>query len=91
MTDQGSTRASVSIAWRLVDLRVWMFLAEPRRCQAEVTELARPAAAPPTADAPVENPLPDEYPLRDGGAPVPPAGAEVGDVEVEEAEVGEAE
>jgi hypothetical protein len=91
MTDQGSTRASVSIAWRLVDLRVWMFLAEPRRCQAEVTELARPAAAPPTADAPVENPLPDEYPLRDGGAPVPPADAEVGAAEVEDVEVGEAE
>jgi hypothetical protein len=39
----------------------------------------------------VENPLPDEYPLRDGGAPVPPAGAEVGAAEAEEAEAGEAE
>ena len=70
-----------------------MFLAEPRRCQAEVTEVARPAAAPPTADAPEENPLLDEYPLRDGGAPVPPAGAEVGGAEVGdvEVEVGEAE
>ena len=68
-----------------------MFLDEPRRCQAEVTELARPAAAPAAADAPEENPLLDEYPLRDRGAPVPPAGAVVGDVEVGEAEVGEAE
>jgi len=65
MTDQGSTRASVSIAWRLVDLRVWMRLAEPlfwvepRFWKAEVTELARPAAAPVTAEAaPEENPLP---------------------------------
>jgi hypothetical protein len=61
MTDQGSTRASVSIAWRLVDLRVWVPLVEPRFCQAEVTELARPAAAPPTAEA-----APDENPLLDG-------------------------
>jgi hypothetical protein len=72
-----------------------MFLAEPRRCLAEVTEVARPASAPPTADAPEENPLLDEYPLRDGRAPVPPAGAVVVEVEVEveveEAEVGEAE
>jgi hypothetical protein len=37
-----------------------MFLDEPRRCQAEVTELARPAAAPAAADAPEENPLLDE-------------------------------
>jgi hypothetical protein len=87
MTDQGSTRASVSIAWRLVDLRVWMFLAEPRRCHAEVTELARPAAAPPTAVAPEENPLLDEYPLRADGAPAAPAGAVVGDVAVGGAEV----
>ena len=63
MTDQGSTRASVSIAWRLVDLRVWMPASgvEPRFCQAEVTELARPAAAPVTAEAaPGEDPLPGE-------------------------------
>src|ERR1700735_4818219 len=40
MTDQGSTRASVSIAWRLVDLRAWMPGGwAPRFCQAEVTEL----------------------------------------------------
>jgi hypothetical protein len=59
MTDQGSTRESVSIAWRLVDLRVWMRLAGPRFCQAEVTELARPAAAPVTAEVAAleENPL----------------------------------
>src|SRR5487761_304123 len=81
MTDQGSTRASVSIAWRLVAwrlgaLRVWMPLAEPRRCQAEVTEFARPAAAPPTAEAaPEVNPLLDEEPLPDGDASVPRAGA----------------
>ena len=62
MTDQGSTRASVSIAWRLVDLRVWMPLGdEPRFCQPEVTEAARPAAAPLTAEAALdENPLLDE-------------------------------
>src|SRR6266702_8670130 len=59
MTDQGSTRASVSIAWRLVDLRVWMRLAEPRFCQAEVTELARPVAAPTAEAAPEESPLLD--------------------------------
>jgi len=82
MTDQGSTRASVSIAWRLVDLRVWMPLAEPRlplaeprRCQAEVTELARPAAAPVTAAAPVEKPLVGEEPLPDCRVPGPPVGA----------------
>ena len=55
MTDHGSTRASVSMAWRLVDLRVWMPLgaldALPRFCQAVETEFARPAAAPPMADA----------------------------------------
>jgi hypothetical protein len=78
MTDHGSTRASVSIAWRLVDLRVWMVLAEPRFCQAEETELARPAAAPVMVEAaaPVENPLLDERSLSDDGpVPAPPAGA----------------
>jgi hypothetical protein len=78
MTDQGSTRDSVSIAWRLGDLRVLMPLVEPRFCQAEVTELARPAAAPPTAEAdPEENPLADEgYPAPGRVAvPVPLAGA----------------
>jgi hypothetical protein len=50
----------------LVDLRVWirlaepLFSAEPRFWKADVTELARPAAAPVTAEAaPEENPLPD--------------------------------
>jgi hypothetical protein len=59
MTDHGSTRARVSIAWRLVDFRVWMPLVdEPRFCQPEVTELARPAAAPLTAEAALdENPF----------------------------------
>src|SRR5689334_73700 len=79
MTDHGSTRASVSIAWRLVDLRVWMVRAEPPRfCQAELTELARPAAAPVTVEpaAPVENPLRDGRPPSDDAVvPVPPAGA----------------
>jgi len=66
MTDQGSTRASVSIAWRLVDLRAWIppaeaFRAEPRFCQAEVAEFARPAVAPLVAEvAAEENPLLDE-------------------------------
>ena len=65
MTDQGSTRARVSIACRLAGLRTWGPRAwgprvpagwpfEPRRCQAEATELARPVAAPATpAAAPV--------------------------------------
>ena len=64
MTDQGSTRASVSIACRLACLRTWGPRAvagrplEPRRCHAEVTELARPAAAPVTAEAaPWDEPL----------------------------------
>ena len=78
MTDQGSTRASVSIAWRLVDLRVWMplagFFVEPRFCQADVTELARPVAAPLTAEAAEDaaeeaadaaDAAPDENPLLD--------------------------
>jgi hypothetical protein len=55
-----------------------MVLAEPRFCQAEETELARPAAAPVTVEAaaPVENPLLGERPLSDDGAvPAPPAGA----------------
>jgi hypothetical protein len=38
-----------------------MDLAEPRRCQAEVTEFARPADAPPTAAAPAA--APEENPL----------------------------
>jgi hypothetical protein len=65
MTDQGSTRASVSIAWRLVGLRAlprcFPVSFEPRFCQAEVTELARPAAAPGATEA-----VPDENPLVDG-------------------------
>ena len=61
MTDQGSTRASVSIAWRLAGLRAWTPLVDPRFCQPEVTEAARPAAAPLTAEAALdENPLLDE-------------------------------
>jgi hypothetical protein len=56
-----------------------MDLAEPRRCQAVVTELARPAAAPPTAAAPEENPLLAEEPLLDEGVPVPLAGGADGD------------
>jgi hypothetical protein len=75
----------VSIAWRLVDLRVWMVLAEPRRCHAEVIELASPEAAPPTAPPTAEaapvvvNPVVDEYPLFAVGVPVgadgvPPVG-----------------
>src|ERR1700728_1457231 len=77
MTDQGSTRASVSIACRLAGLRTWgpRFLAgwpfEPRRCQAEATELARPAAAPLTAPVTAEAAL-GEDPLL---AEWPPAGA----------------
>jgi hypothetical protein len=55
MTDHGSTRDSVSMAWRLVDLRAWMPLGAAALrfcfCQALVTELARPAAAPPIAEA----------------------------------------
>src|SRR5882672_2678502 len=73
MTDQGSTRARVSIACRLAGLRTWglRFLAgwpfEPRRCQAEATELAKPAAAPLTAPVTAEaalgeDPLPAEWP-----------------------------
>jgi hypothetical protein len=37
-----------------------MFLAVPRFCQAELTELAKPAAAPATPDVAPENPLLDE-------------------------------
>jgi hypothetical protein len=75
MTDQGSTRASVSIAWRLLGLRPCGPLVEPRFCQAEVIELANPAAAPLTAEAaPDEDPTPDEYPFGDREpAPGPPA------------------
>ena len=72
MTDQGSTRASVSIAWRLAGLRTWgrapeVALVGPRRCQAEVTEFARPAAAPRSGrrPAPGENPLLAESPLAE--------------------------
>jgi hypothetical protein len=48
-----------------------MVLAEPRRCQAAVTELARPAAAPVAAAAAPENPLLGEAPSRAGAAPGP--------------------
>jgi hypothetical protein len=48
-----------------------MDLAEPRRCQAAVTELARPAAAPVAAAAAPENPLLVGAPLRPGAAPAP--------------------
>src|SRR6516164_8912595 len=47
MTDQGSTRASVSIACRLAGLRTWVprvfdgWPFAPRRCQAEATEFAK--------------------------------------------------
>jgi hypothetical protein len=64
MTDQGSSRASVSIACRLAGLRplivgfcfccFCLALFEPRFCQAEETELARPAAAPVTAEVAAE-------------------------------------
>src|SRR5689334_10441426 len=96
MTDQGSTRASVSIAWRLVDLRVLMVRAdaEPRFCHAELTELARPAAAPVTVEAaaPVENPLPDGRPLSPAGAGRAGAGAGAGpDVAVASAAADQAD
>jgi len=52
----------------------------PRFCQAELTELARPAAAPVTAVAAahVENPLLDERPLSPDGAGRVGAGAGAG-------------
>jgi hypothetical protein len=88
MTDQGSTRASVSIACRLAGLRTWVprvfdgWPFAPRRCQAEATEFAKPAAAPLTPAAapltapvkaeavPEDDPLPVERPSADfdGGA-----------------------
>src|ERR1700722_2098336 len=77
MTDHGSTRASVSIPCRLAGLRTWVprgrdgWPFEPRRCQAEATELARPAAAPLTAPVTAEAAL-GEDPLL---AERPPAGA----------------
>jgi hypothetical protein len=58
MTDHGSSRDSVSIAWRLFDRRTLTLGAEavlalgpdpPRK--ADVTELASPAAAPPSPAA----------------------------------------
>jgi hypothetical protein len=68
MTDQGSTRDSVSIAWRLLDRRTLILGCDlalgpdpPRK--AAVTEFASPAAAPPSpAAAPAavaEKPPPD--------------------------------
>ena len=83
------------MAWRLVDLRVWMPLgafgafsalgAVPRFCQAEVTEFARPAAAPPMAEAVPAAAAPaapapaakmlDEEPLGDGELPESGGGA----------------
>jgi hypothetical protein len=82
MTDHGSTRDSVSIACRLLDRRTLTFGAEaeaeveadadlvlvpdpPRK--ADVTELASPAAAPPSpAAAP---PIPAAAPLSPAAAP----------------------
>ena len=70
MTDQGSTRESVSIACRLAGLRTWgprvpaCLPFEPRRFQAEATEFARPAAASVTAPVTAEVAL-GEDPLLD--------------------------
>src|ERR1700761_819774 len=76
MTDQGSSRDSVSIAWRRAGLRT-CGRDEPSpfcpRLKTEATELAKPDAAPVTAEAaPVENPLTDEKapPEDDPLAPV---------------------
>src|SRR5579872_5227669 len=88
MTDHGSTRERVSCACRLDERRtlVCRLRLPPalRPWKADVTELARPAAAPLTADAApaAEKPwLPDEFapgpgpdgraPGADGGAPGP--------------------
>src|SRR5450756_490706 len=88
MTDHGSTRERVSIAWRLEARRArplcFTFLFEPRLCQADVTEPATPASpatAPLTAAAaaPVEKPAPESFCTpADGfsGAAVPAAAGE---------------
>jgi len=78
MTDQGSTRDRVSIAWRLLDRRTLILGADlafgpdpPRK--AAVTELASPAAAPPSpAAAPAAV---DEKPLLDDVRWAPASGA----------------
>ena len=83
MTDQGSTRDSVSIACRLLDRRTltlgaWAGLAlgpDPPR-KADVTELASPAAAPPSPAAAPLSPAAapaavDEKPPADGALLVP--------------------
>src|ERR1700761_2160929 len=78
MTDHGSTRDRVSIAWRRAGLRT-CGRDEPSplslfpRLKTEATEVAKPDAAPVTAEAaPVENPLTDEKapPEDDPFAPV---------------------
>ena len=88
MTDQGSTRDSVSIACRLLDRRTLIFGADadlalgpvpPRK--ADVTELASPAAAPPSPAAAPLSPAAapaavDEKPPAPGALRVPLVPAE---------------
>jgi len=77
MTDHGSTRESVSCAWRLVErrTRVCRLRLPPvlRLWKADATEPASPAAAPLTADAApaAEKPCPsgEPEPGADGRTP----------------------
>src|SRR5580704_950752 len=79
MTDHGSTRERVSCACRLDERRTLARLLRLRPAlrpwKADVTELASPAAAPPTADAApaAEKPWPPGEPAPgvDGGVPGP--------------------
>src|SRR3984885_3625735 len=92
MTDQGSTRDSVSIAWRLPERRTLPFgaglpwgadlaLAPGPPRKAAVTELASPAAAPPSPAAAPLSPAAapaavDEEPPAAGALRVPLVAAE---------------
>src|ERR1700722_12435187 len=85
ITDQGSTLARVSMAWRLLALRVRAPCqlrfgpagagAGSPRCHPEATEPARPAVAPAAAGGPGGSPLLEVYPLPDGGCGGPSVGA----------------
>jgi hypothetical protein len=89
MTDHGSTRDKVSMAWRLDERRtlgpcffLLSFFLSARFCHADVTAPAIPAAAPVTAApaAPVENPAPEPLcapPEEPPGAADGPPGAAV--------------